>query len=371
MNLEDRLWQALEPAAVREAQRSPFAWLRVALPPVRLRSVAGIVILLIALAASAALIAALSRPAPHPATPGPKKVETTGVGAGLGDAAAGFGAVWTYDVAGRRLLRIDPSTRRVVQGVAVPNPYLDMALATGAGALWAVPVHNTGHMSAGTPSRPLALVRFDPANGRRVASVPIRVPGGAPIVPFGLTVATDGVWVWGQTAAVRVDPRSNRVTGAIQVPRDEIKGFAIADGSVWVATEGSRLLRFDARTAERTGALHGRPLMQPIPLIVTPTAIVIDGQNAKLYATDPATGRALWQAHMAGGAHAALASGGRIWVLTTSDTRPTDELVALDPKTGRAISRVGLPTSGGAALQAVGSDLWVTDSDGDIHIVHP
>ena len=111
--------------------------------------------------------------------------------------------------------------------------------------------------------------------------------------------------------------------------------------------------------------------MQPIPLIVTAERDRHRRENAKLYATDPATGRALWQAHVAGGVRAALATGGRIWVLTTSDTRPADELVALDPDTGRAVARVGLPTSGGVALQAVGSDLWVTDQNGDIHIVHP
>ena len=49
-------------------------------------------------------------------------------------------------------------------------------------------------------------------------------------------------------------PASNRVTGAIRVPDDTIKGFALDGGEIWIATEGSRLLRFDARTGERTAS---------------------------------------------------------------------------------------------------------------------
>jgi hypothetical protein len=64
-------------------------------------------------------------------------------------------------------------------------------------------------------------------------------------------------------------------------------------------------------------------------------------------------------------------AGGHIWILTTSASTPDDELVALDPDDGRVIARVGLPTGDGVALRAVGSDLWVTGSGGDVHIVHP
>ena len=90
-----------------------------------------------------------------------------------------------------------------------------------------------------------------------------------------------------------------------------------------------------------------------------------------LYARDPADGRRVWETPAAGGVDSIAYSGGRIWILTTSATRPTDELLALDPGTGRAVARIGLPTSGGVALVAVGSDLWVTDNNGDLHIVHP
>ena len=234
-----------------------------------------------------------------------------------------------------------------------------------------MPIHGTGHMVTATPSRPLALVRFDPQTGSEVARVPIRIPGGAPIVPFGVAAADDGVWVWGQTAAVRVDPRTNRVTDAVRLPGDVIKGFTIVAGSIWLATDLGRLLRFDAATTERTAALRGRPLSHTIPLVVVPEAVIIDGQDGILYARDPASGRPLWRVPIAGGVRSALAADGRIWILTASSASAQQELVALDPDTGRAIDRIGLPTGDGVSVQAVGSDLWVTAGSGDIHIVHP
>jgi outer membrane protein assembly factor BamB len=369
MSLEDRLWEALEPAARRAAQRPRFTLPHV--QPRALRTAAAVLIALAALAASGALIAVLARPASHTAAPAPSKVKTGRVGTGLSDAATGFGSVWMYDAGDQRLLRVDPATRRVLEWVSVPSPFVDVAIATGAGAVWAVPVQNTGHMTAAIPRRALPLVRIDPQNGRTVARVPIRVPGGRPILPIGIEATTDAVWVWGQTAAVRIDPHSNRVTQAIRMPNDTIKGLAIDRGDIWIATEGQRLLRFDARTGARTARFPGRPLMQPTQLVVLPRVIVLDGESGTLYARDRETGRTVWQARMPSRLRSAVTVGNRIWILTASATRPVDELVALDPDTGRAVARIGLPTSGGVALQAVGSDLWVTDHNGDVHIVHP
>jgi outer membrane protein assembly factor BamB len=375
VNLEDRLWDALEPAVVRELERPRFGrtrgLARTAFGAHRLPAAVGVAVVLIALAASAALIAVLGRPAPHPAKPPAHKVTTIGVGKALSDSATGFGAVWTYDVSNRRLLEVDAATHRVVRALAVPGPFVDVAVATGAGAVWAVPAKDSGHTDAGIPNRPLVLVRIDPQSGRSTAATPIRVPGGDAVTPFGIEAADTGVWVWGQKAAVRVDPRTSRVTGAIQIPGDAIRGFTVAGGSVWVATDGKRLLRYDARSGRRTGAFPGRPLNHSISLLATPAAVVIDGGHGTLFARDPASGRLIWEAHTAGAVRSIVYTGDRIWTLTTSATRPTDELVALNPGNGRAVARIGLPTAGGVALEAVGRDLWVTDHDGDLHIVHP
>ena len=202
--------------------------------------------------------------------------------------------------------------------MSVPSPFVDVAIATGAGAVWAVPVQNTGHMAAAIPSRPLRLVRIDPQSGRTVARVPIRVPGGRPILPFGVEATAGGVWVWGQTAALRIDPHTNRVTQAIRMPNDPIKGFAIDGGDIWIATEGQRLLRFDARTGARTARFPGRPLTQPTSLVVLPHAVVIDGENGTLYARDRATGRTVWKAYLPSRMRSAVTVGDRIWILTAS-----------------------------------------------------
>ena len=370
--LEDRFWDALEPAVRRELAHAPRARLAPGRFTARgLRAAASVAVVLLALAAGVAVLAALARHAPQPAQPAPTTVETVDVGTALGDAAVGYGAVWTYDIAAAQLLRVDPSTRQVAERLSVPTPYLDVAVATGAGGVWAVPIHGTGHMATATPSHPLVLLRFDPESGRQVARIPVRVPGSAPIVPYGIAAADDGVWVWGQGAAMRVDPRTDRVNGVVRVPGDVIKGFAIAQDSIWVATELGRVQRFDARTTERLAAFRGRPLSHTVPLVVMPQAVVIDGQDGMLYARDPATGRPLWRVPIAGGVRSALAADGRVWILTASSASTRQELVALDPDTGRAVVRIGLPTGDGVSLQAVGSDLWVTSGSGGVHIVHP
>jgi hypothetical protein len=206
-NLEDRLWEALEPAVLREFTRPRVAWTRGLARSTfdgrRLGTIVGVAAVLLMIAASAALLSVPGRPAPHPAKRPAHKVTTIGVGKALSHAATGFGAVWTYDISNRRLLEVDAVAHRVVRALAVPNPYVDVAVATGAGAVWAVPAKDTGHTDAGIPNRPLVLVRIDPRTGRRTGATPIRVPGADPVTPFGVEAAPTGVWVWGQKAAVR------------------------------------------------------------------------------------------------------------------------------------------------------------------------
>jgi len=181
MSLEDRLWEALEPAALREAQGSRFALPRVS--PRTLRTAAAVLVALAALAASAALIAALARPVSHTAAPAPGKVKTARVGTGLSDAATGFGAVWAYDAGDQRLLRVDPATHHVLEWVPVPSPFLDVAIATGAGAVWAVPVHDSGHMAAAPPSSVMnsrLFTRLPRRRGRAASQVPSGRASGLP-----------------------------------------------------------------------------------------------------------------------------------------------------------------------------------------------
>jgi PQQ-like domain len=373
VSLEDRIWAELGPAARREEQRPwtarAAAVVRGAAGPAGLRAAAGVALAVIALVAGAALVGVLDRPAPT-AKPAPRKVQSVPISGALGDAAAGFGSVWIVD-ARRGLVRVDPATYRIAARVDVLNPWLDAKVAVAAGALWLAPVRDTGHVQTAPLTEPVSLVRVDPLTGRVSARVPLDAPGGPPITPVDLAAAADAVWVWGQTGALRIDPAANRVTRAIRVPGDIIKAFAVDGRSVWLATEGGRLLRFDGRTGRRLVALRIKPVVNPFPLVALPQAVVVDEENATVAALDRRTGRTLWHTHLAGGMRAAVMAGDRLWILTTSDTRPADDLVALDPGTGRTVARIGLPNNGGRAVAAVGSALWVTGETGDVDIVHP
>ena len=114
----------------------------------------------------------------------------------------------------------------------------------------------------------------------------------------------------------------------------------------------------------RTARFPGRPLMVPIQLVVLPQAIVIDGGHGNALRPRPGDREDGVGVHEPPSRmRSAVTVDNRIWVLTSSATKPVDELLALDPDIRRAVARIGLPTGGGVALQAVGSDLWVTDQE--------
>lgn len=364
MNFEDRLWAELDPAA-RRARRRP--WI-VVIGPAGLRAAVCVAIALIVLAAGGAVVGVLDRSAP-PAKPAPRKVQTVPVGGTLGGAVAGFGSVWVVDPR-HGVVRIDPRTRRITGRVDVPNPWLDARIAVAAGSVWLTPSRVT-HGTASRMTRPVTLTRIDPLRGRVTARIRLAAPGGLPVMPVDLAVAADAVWVWGQAGALRVDPDTNRVTRAIRVRGDNIKAFAVDGSTVWTATELGRLERFDARTGRRLTTLPIDPVASSFPLIVVPQAVIVHEDTGAVAAVDPRTGRGLWRAAVAGGMRSAAMLDGRLWILTSSATRPVDELVALDPGSGRALARIELPDAGGSSVNVVGPELWVTDESGDVDIVHP
>jgi streptogramin lyase len=66
--------------------------------------------------------------------PGSEQAETIDAPNGPLGVAAGAGAIWAVTFGGQRLVRIDPETRRVVDGIPVGAGPL--AVAVGAGAVW-------------------------------------------------------------------------------------------------------------------------------------------------------------------------------------------------------------------------------------------
>lgn len=146
------------------------------------------------------------------------------------------GAVWVANSAEGTLSRIDPASNapdapvRVAQGAV-------LALAGGPRGLWAA--------KADTElAQPVELVRIDPTSGRLVGPA-LRVPGGT---PMRLAVGETAVWATDvgnaiaptrAPAVTRVDPDRSAIAGApIPVGADPA-GIAYGDGAVWVANAGA------------------------------------------------------------------------------------------------------------------------------------
>ena len=148
--------------------------------------------------------------------------------------AAGAGAVWLTN-GSERLLRVDPDSGRITEIQA--GRRLN-GVAVGAGAAWAI------------SSRSATVVRVDPSTLRVTDQVAIagRRGAGAPF-PRAIAATSRAVWVLnGNTATVtRIDPRTRGVVRTIPIGLDRAPTDIAATGrSAWVANGDGSLSRVDA-----------------------------------------------------------------------------------------------------------------------------
>lgn len=228
--------------------------------------------------------------------------------------AASGGSVWTGSLTSGDVIRIDPSTgkvlKRIPAGVRVFN------LVAAPGAVWAV-----GNASG-------TVTRIDSRTGRVTSTVPVgaapydaewgfgslwvassgegtvwRITGGKVvkkikigIEPNGLTAYGGALWVSDHTIGkvVRIDPATNRITGTVHLPgADWITGYR---GSLYVSQETDVVTRIDARTLKVTGSVKTarNPLGSAIvggrlwvPCIDANTIVVVDPSTMKVTARRP------------------------------------------------------------------------------------
>jgi predicted Ser/Thr protein kinase len=225
------------------------------------------------------------------------------VGDGASSIAAGFDSVWVTKESTSTVLRINARTHRRVPGgaIEVARPGRNVAVATGAGAVW-VGVRN----SDPEDRTPHSVVRIDPSSGeqqqiaveRGVQDIAVgagavwvtnrfsstvtrirtsdgssqRVRVGA--TPRGIAVGEGAVWVAaaGDDEVTRINPRTLQTRS---IPLRAIpERVTVGGGSVWVtAKEAGRLIRIDART---------RKVLERIDT------------GSRPYALDITRGRAVW-----------------------------------------------------------------------------
>jgi DNA-binding SARP family transcriptional activator/DNA-binding beta-propeller fold protein YncE len=110
---------------------------------------------------------------------GSPKAETIQLGGACGPLgiAAGFGSVWVVCYWRQEVVRLDPSTRRIVARIPVGSGPLSVS--TGGGAVWV------------TNRDSRTVSRIDPRSNATVATVRLR----APLSPQGVVARPEGVWV--------------------------------------------------------------------------------------------------------------------------------------------------------------------------------
>jgi hypothetical protein len=192
-------------------------------------------------------------------------------------AAAADGSIWASGVEDDRVFRIDPTTGEVLAGVSVGSRDYKYLVPVNGQVLVGI---SDGHR----------LVRIDPSTNRVVGSVEV-LAGGAPSVT---SFAAAGGGIWGATCVpepspppppdvkaappcrwevVRIDPGSGETTASIAVGREDpqypppvghtstsVGSIAAGDGSIWVTagvvttdaggstTARGRLLQIDPNT---------------------------------------------------------------------------------------------------------------------------
>ena len=266
--------------------------------------------------------------------------------------AIGHGAVWVGFHREPYVVRIDPSTNRVV--ATVRTPARDCGLGIGDGRLWAA------HCASAPGAQDTGLSRIDASSNRLVTT--LRTPS-----TFSPTFGGGSLWVIaGQPEAAleawRIEAGTDDVSAKIALGGEAFT-TAFGFGSLWVAyVDGSGVARIDATTNTVTAriATGSGPLMA---VAADEGAVwALPAEEARIYRIDPATNTAASYALPAapGGyfAQGSLAvAGGSVWA-RTGDTR----IARLDAQSGRMLGTIYVGAYVGGLAWGFGS-LWAAVPD--------
>lgn len=138
--------------------------------------------------------------------------------------ATGYGSVWVLGA--RRVLRIDPTTRRMVgHPIAIGRGARDIA--AGEGAIWVTTGERRGPKGAALCD----LVGIDPGSSRVIRRQPIGCPAA--------TLAVGSGSVWAASASGRGIARVRPLGARLPLPDVQLPGESIdvasGLGAVWVA----------------------------------------------------------------------------------------------------------------------------------------
>jgi streptogramin lyase len=252
--------------------------------------------------------------------------------------AAGGGSVWVGGLGSGDVIRIDPATGKVLARVTVGARVFNLAPAPG--AVWAV--DNALSMA----------VRVDTKTAKVTARVPVgfqpydiewgfgsawvanagdgtvwRITSGKVVKklkvgtePNGLTAYRGAVWVSDHTLGkvVRIDPRTNRITGTVRVPgADWITGLG---DSIYVSQETNQVSRISVSTLKVTGV--AKVARNPLGSTIVGDKLWVPCIDAnEIVVVDPSTMHVLAHKRAAGGPIVVLSAFGHRWVSQSTGTK--------------------------------------------------
>lgn len=211
-------------------------------------------------------------------------------------------------------------------------------------------------------------VRIDPRTNKVTAQISLDTvsdPGN-----YCQGIGTDGAWVWAcaaeddGTAVAQLDPISGRVVRRVHVDKvfDQLSLPATKRG-IWVLTgDGSTVQVIDPR--------NGQPSAYQLGVVCQQLAaegdrlVAADSVTNSLVLLNTATGAVIGRTHLPGPRITAMLDGD-VWVDTD------DGLTRLGPDLAvRAVYPGVIASSGGDVVAAVGS-IWVRAADGTISRIDP
>jgi YVTN family beta-propeller protein len=306
-----------------------------------------------------------------PATPA-GTVTSIPVGAGPFGIVAGAGSIWVPNLGDGTLMRIDPTTNRVVATIAIgatpvdPNTMIvpSMAVAATDTAIWVT--RTAADQASGAAYE---LLRLDPATNAIVATIPLAyqpdflaatvdslwiVARTANLVlrvdiatsqiattialdaPIWVTVGEGAIWVSNgatpnpsvgnmQHWIAKIDPATNTIVGTVVIDQFT-RFFAVDAGSLWVpGLSQNEVLRIDTATLEVTGRIH---VILPGTLVASHGALwVQSGRIRTLSQIDPATATVVGSYSSAGPGGPIAALDDALWIGEID----TGTLVRVDP----------------------------------------
>lgn len=149
-------------------------------------------------------------------------------------AHAGGRSVWVAEYGQPYLLRINPSTNKVVGKTKIGGG--SCGLGYGAGAMW---IEDTNSNT---------VSRVSTSTGKRTKAIPVG------LTPYDATFAYGYAWVTAHNGGEleRIDPATNRVAG--RWPLEQATGVVGAFGSVWGAGGGG-VIRIDPATGKQVATI--------------------------------------------------------------------------------------------------------------------